>query len=244
MIVVSTEDFELYHDLVNGLRDRRLNFTTIRVGEALPAGTRVVLVGADDPQPVIDGVTVLRGTPAESRQLIDDAVGALRGHGGRTVIGVDPGDRPGIAVVRGNLVVSAFQVPLEEAIDRITDEVAQDPDVIVRIGDGARLKGAQLINSLDNATIELVDETGTTPYIGAGARGTGDVLAAVNIASRPGEPIDHRQIEPTEGELSNIKRTSRERSPTNREIPGALAERVAAGELTIDQALERHRQDE
>ena len=30
--------------------------------------------------------------------------------------------------------------------------------------------------------MELVDETGTTPYLGTGARGVRDILAAVNIA--------------------------------------------------------------
>jgi hypothetical protein len=30
--------------------------------------------------------------------------------------------------------------------------------------------------------VELVDETGATPYLGTGARGVRDILAAVNIA--------------------------------------------------------------
>ncbi len=243
MIVVATEDFELYHDLVNGLRERRLAFTTIEVDEALPAGTRVVLTGNTDPPIEEVDISIIRGTAAESRQLIDEAVAELSSRGGDIVIGVDPGQRPGIAVMRGNLVVSAFQVPLEQAAERIKAEIEDTPEAIVRIGDGARLNGAKLINELDGIQVELVDETGTTPYIGAGARGVGDLLAAVNIASRQGEPIERREIEPTEGELSRIQHLSRQRSPQNREITAALAEQVAIGELTIEQALEQHREE-
>lgn len=243
MIVVATEDFELYHDLVNGLRQRQLEFTTIQVGQSIPADARVLVTGEDDPRPEETEIPILRGSPDESRQLIDEAVTELRSHDGRTVIGVDPGKYPGIAVLRGNLVVSAFQVSIEEAIDRIEAEVGDDPDAVVRIGDGARLKGAQLINELDEGQIELVDETGTTPYIGTGARGTGDLLAAVNIASRPGTPIDQRDVEPTLGEISRIQDQSRQQSEQNRAINTGLAERVANGEITIEQALERHRMD-
>lgn len=241
MIVVATEDFELYHDLVNALDERQLEFTTVSAGEPIPATAQVVIIGEDDPRPDDTDATVLVGAASRAHQLVDEAVEALADPGGRTVIGVDPGDRPGVAVVRGNLVISAFQVPIAEAVDRIQSAVADDPTAVVRIGDGARLKGAKLINELEDSTIELVDETGTTPYVGAGARGAGDVLAAVNIATRPGEPVERRDIEPTPGELTRIKRASREHSPTNRELTSELARRVAVGELTLEQAMEHHR---
>jgi F420-0:gamma-glutamyl ligase len=68
------------------------------------------------------------------------------------------------------------------------------------------------------------------------------VIAAVNISQMEGEVVDVREIEPTEGELTTIKRRSRERSPENREIDAELARRVAAGELTVEEALEEHRE--
>lgn len=242
MIVVATEDFELYHDLVNGLRERELEFTTIQIGESIPADARVVLAGPEDPIPEDAEVPVLTAPAEESRGLIEDAIAKLDEIEGRTVIGVDPGAYPGIAILRGNRVVSAFQVPIEKAVERIEAEVGDDPDAIVRVGDGARLMGTRLINDLD-VPVELVDETGTTPYLGTGATGAGDILAAVNIASRPGEPIDQREVNPTASELSRIQQDSREQSPQNREITSGLAEQVATGELTLEEALERHRED-
>ncbi len=87
-----------------------------------------------------------------------------------------------------------------------------------------------------------MDETGTTPYLGRGARGMDDVLAAVNIARLEGEVVHERSFEPTAGELDVIKQRSRERSEENRTITEALARRVATGDLTLDEALERHRE--
>ena len=245
MIVVATEDFEVYHAVVGELRDREVTFTTLDVGAEFPDGTTAVITAEgdalDEHAVVPDDVPVVVADPEHPRRAVDETMASLRGDEGRTVVGVDPGDRPGIAVIAGDLVVAAFQVPLRDAVEVIREEVADEPDAVVRVGDGARLKGARIVNELDDVRVELVDETGTTPYVGAGARGAGDVLAAVNIARREGEPIDHREIEPTEGELSVIKDRSREASPENREIDEALARRVASGDLSIEEALAEHR---
>ncbi|MFC7008285.1 hypothetical protein [Halalkalicoccus salilacus] len=241
MIVVATEDFEIYHDVVAELRERGVTFTTIEPDDDLPEGTSVVVVGSEESG--FDGVETVHAEPEEPRTAVEAALSILRGGDGRTVIGVDPGDRPGIAVRSGAVVVAAFQVPLTDAADVIREEVHDGVDPLVRIGDGARLQGATIVNALDGVRVELVDETGTTPSLGTGTRGMGDVLAAVNISQMEGEVIDVREIEPTEGELTTIKRRSRERSTENREIDTELARRVAAGELTVEEALEEHREE-
>lgn len=253
MIVVATADFEVYHGTVNELRERGVSFTTIEPGNDLPDGTRVLLtapdddldtvLGADrdaDPDSVSD-IEVVVADPADPRRAVDEALTTLRETGGRTVIGVDPGDRPGIAVCAGAIVLAAFQVPLADASDVIRREATEATDPVVRVGDGARLKGASIIDDLEDLTVELVDETGTTPYLGTGARGMGDVLAATNIARLPGEQVSKREIEPTPGEIETIKRRSRERSNGSRTIDESLARRVARGELTVEEALDEHR---
>ncbi|WP_144903090.1 hypothetical protein [Halobellus captivus] len=248
MIVVATDDFELYHDVVDELRDRGVAFTTLEPGDELPDGTRVVIRSPEDgatatsPTEGSPRVETVVATAEAVRRSVEEAVSILRGGGGRTVVGVDPGIRPGIAVLAGDTIVAAFQVPLADAVETIHREIDDAPDPVVRIGDGARLQGSQLINDLDDVTVELVDETGTTPYLGTGARGMGDVLAAVNIARLSGDAIDSRQIDPTAGELQRIKDRSRRESDDGRTIDEGLARRVAAGELTVDEALETHRE--
>ncbi|MFC7202453.1 hypothetical protein ACFQJC_02930 [Haloferax namakaokahaiae] len=241
MIVVATADFELYHEAVAELRNRGVDFTTIEPGDPLPERTAVVIAAPDDDVGDSD-VSRVTATGEEARRAVDEALAMLRGGSGRTIIGVDPGTRPGIAVLSGETIVAAFHVPLADAVSVIEREANDAIDPLVRIGDGARLQGARIINDLHEIPVELVDETGTTPYLGTGARGMGDVLAAVNIAQMEGEPIESREITPTDGELQRIKSRSREESEDNRTIDEALARRVAAGELDISEALDEHRE--
>jgi hypothetical protein len=242
VIVVATADFELYHEVVAELRDRGTVFTTIEPGDPLPDRARVVVVSPDD-RDAVDvpaGVEQVVASGDDARRAVDEALATLRGGGGRTIVGVDPGTRPGIAVLSGEMVVAAFHVPLAEAVDTVRREIDGEVDPLVRIGDGARLQGARIVNDLDDVPVELVDETGTTPYLGTGARGMGDVLAAVNIARLDGERVDSREIEPTAGELQRIKDESRQRSGGDRTIDEELARRVASGELNVDEALDEH----
>ncbi|MFB6157074.1 MAG: hypothetical protein ABEJ34_04450 [Haloferacaceae archaeon] len=239
MIVVATDDFELYHGAVGELRDRGVTFTTVESGEPLPDGTEVVLRGGDDPA-APDDVREVVASAGDARRAVDEALAVLRGGGGRLVVGVDPGERPGIAVLSGDTVVAAFHVPLDAAAERVRGEVADAASPLVRVGDGARIHGARLVEALDDVPVELVDETGTTPYLGTGARGIGDVLAAVNIARIEGERVDSLPVEPTPGELQRIQDESRRRSAGDRTIDEALARRVAAGDLTVEEALAEH----
>ncbi|QPV63334.1 hypothetical protein I7X12_01485 [Halosimplex litoreum] len=243
MIVVATADFEVYHGVVNELRDRGVTFTTIELDDTLPERTTVVVSAAGEEPPTPDDVPVVRADPDDPRRAVDEVLATLRGGSGRTVVGVDPGERPGVAVCSGEMVVATFHVPLADAAEVVREEVDDAVDPLVRVGDGARLQGAKIIDDLEEIPVELVDETGTTPYLGTGARGMGDVLAAVNIARLEGERVESRTIEPTTGELQRIKERSRERSEENRAIDEELARRVALGELSLDEALGEHRED-
>jgi hypothetical protein len=238
VIVVATADFEVYHEVVSELRERGVQFTTREPGTGLPEDAAVAIVGPEDEHP---SIRTVRAHPDRPRRAVEEALSVLRGGEGRTVVGIDPGDRPGIAVLSGETVVAAFQVPFEEVSNVIAREVEGAADPLVRIGDGARLKGSAIVDELEDVPVELVDETGTTPYQGTGVRGMGDVLAAVNIARLEGEEIESRDVEPTDGEIRQIKTRSRERSDDDRSIDEALARKVALGELSMSEALRRHR---
>jgi len=244
VIVVATADFEVYHDVVRELRERGIQFTTIEPGEEIPAKAAVVVTGEDDSSTLDAELPIVEAAPGTPRDAVEEAIAVLRGGGGRRVIGIDPGENPGIAVLDGDVVVATFQVPPDDVPGIVHREAEDADDPLVRIGDGARLIGARIIDSIEGLPVELVDETGTTPYLGAGARGAGDILAAVNIARLDGELVDSREVSPTEGELKRIKERSREESATNRTIGSDLARRVALGELTIGEALDAHLDEE
>ena len=75
-------------------------------------------------------------------------------------------------------------------------------------------------------------------------RESADVVAAINIARLEGEVVETREVEPTAGELQVIKDRSREAGEDNRAIGEGLARKVATGQLTLAEALERHREDD
>ncbi|WP_336325961.1 hypothetical protein [Halovenus sp. HT40] len=243
MIVVATGDFELYHDAVTELQDRGVTFTTVEPGDELSEETEIVLTGTDDELDVAPDVEIVRAEGGEARSAVEEVIALLRGGGGRTIIGIDPGEQPGIAVLAGDMIVATFQVPPERVAEVVHDEAEGASNPLVRIGDGARLIGARIIDDIEGIPIELVDETGTTPYLGAGTRGVADVLAAANIARMDGERVDERDLEPTGGELKRIQKRSRELSEENRTIDADLAKAVAVGEMTIREALDTHREE-
>lgn len=253
MIVVATQDFEVYHDVVAELRDRDAVFTTVEQGEPLPESASVLIVAADEVENVraenggYDGsqeeLEVVGAESGDPRTAVEAALQLARGEDGQLVVGIDPGDRPGVAVLVGDTVVAAYHVPLADVGEIVREELDEAPDPIVRIGDGARLQGARLVDALGDVRVELVDETGTTPSLGAGASGMGDVLAAANIARRSGEVIEARDVDPTVGELRRIQVRSRDAGEDNRAIDEQLARRVASGEFTVEEALQEHRDD-
>jgi hypothetical protein len=93
--------------------------------------------------------------------------------------------------------------------------------------------------------VEMVDETGTTPHLGKGVHGQviSDIIAAINIALIPGKIVGKQFIEPSNGEVRVIQESSREYSNGRSTIPRLRAKAVAKGELTLDEAIERHKND-
>lgn len=244
MIVVVTEDFALYHAAVAELRERGATFTTREPGVDLPERAEAVISAPHDGLSFRDEPVVHVTTTADDvRDGVEEALGGLREGDGRTVVGVDPGERPGIAVLSGETVVAAYHVPLADAVDTVLAEIDDEPDALVRVGDGDRLRSARLVNDLEDVSVELVDESGTTPTLGRGAAGKGmaDVLAAVNIARMEGDPVETRAVEPTAGETQRIKNESRDRSDGDLTVSEELAREVALGELTLEEAIAQQR---
>ena len=163
---------------------------------------------------------------------------------GSAVIGIDPGDEPGIAVVANGIVEAVYRVPLRQA-PKIVERIQQTyPKILVRIGNGARLEGMNLANALisHGIAVEFVDESGTSPYLGRGTSGIAisDIVAAINIAHAHGTPAGHQDMLPSKGEIRRIQERTRALSEGRTTISRKLAQKVAKGEITINQALAEH----
>jgi hypothetical protein len=248
IIALITSDFAVYEKVVAELKGREVPFVTLRVGEPIPANVDVVITTAEevDSFAVTEGHLVIYDEPAST---VSQAIGAERRStpAGAIIIGIDPGRRPGVAVLSGDMVIAVHQVSVTE-VEPLVRKIQRDyrpTSVLIRIGNGARLITTQVINALLQAgfRVELVDETGTTPHIGRDVHTNTvrDIIAAINIAHIKGVPVGHREVEPSKGEIRVIQEASRSISDGRATIPRYLARQVARGEITIDRAIEMHK---
>ena len=163
---------------------------------------------------------------------------------GCAVIGIDPGEEPGIAVLSNGIIEAVYRVPLGQVVGVIERIKHTYSDILVRIGHGARLASVRLANSIvaQGIPVELVDESGTSPYLGKGTGGAAisDIVAAINIAYTQGVRVGHQEVLPSKGEIRWLQERSRELSGGRTTISRPLAKRVAIGEITMNEALTEH----
>ncbi|HUR68722.1 MAG TPA: hypothetical protein VM370_05700 [Candidatus Thermoplasmatota archaeon] len=245
---ILTADFSVYYDLVQALRARGVAFETLTPGEPVPEHIGVVITtDAEASYVVHPTVVAFRGldTTIHAALRLLQAPGPFR----TCVIGIDPGERPGVAVLADGRVLQLTHARAPEHVQTIVRDVrASVPSerFVVRIGDGAPTFRDRILQTLGDidAAFELVDERRSTPqdYHTAAERDTG---AATNIALTPGAPLmlsDIHPARPTEGELRDIQRKSRMASQGTLTISRALARNVALGYLSLDAAIDRMKQ--
>jgi hypothetical protein len=172
---------------------------------------------------------------------IDVATRILKGKEkfNRLIIGIDPGKRPGVAVIGDDEILSTAQVSSPEKVKPVVKRVIKSypsEETIVRIGHGDTTHRNRIINSLSgfNLKVEISDESRTTRI-----SDSPDIDAAIDIALKSGVAAKKKyKVEPTEGELRDIQRRSRIESKGRVTISMEEARRVAKGKLTLKEAIE------
>jgi hypothetical protein len=217
---------------------------TIAPSDAIGREIGVVITSKEEASEIAFPNVVVASDP---EMTVNEAIRLLRNGAllGCAVIGIDPGEEPGIAVVSNGIVEAVYRVPLGQAVGVIGRIKQTYSDILVRIGHGARLASMHLANSLvaQGIPVELVDETGTSPYLGKGTGGTAisDIVAAINIAYKQGVRVGHQEILPSKCEIRWIQERSRALSEGQTTISRQLAKRVALGEITIKEALTEYK---
>ena len=154
------------------------------------------------------------------------------------VAGIDPGSRPGLAIIGDGRVLVAETVGSPE---RVADEIDRfrrcfrHERLIARVGHGDRTNRNRVIRSIWNSVddVEVVDETSTTRRTEEP-----DADAAVSIALGSGYRLPFPpEVRPTPGEVRDIQRLSRIESGGRVTISSELAESVAKGEISLPEAL-------
>ena len=239
-----TRDPALYHELAGLLRERRWPATSLLPGERIPDHVAVVLTSPEE-APFLSHRRVLSVAPGVDRRALGAAVAHALGTvepDDPVVVGIDPGPRPGYAVVAGPEVIGQGNLESPEAIGGFAAQLRHrfpSHRLLFRVGSGDPPSRNRIVNVLlgHPRSVELVDEQGTTPR---GRRRPRDAMAALTIARSTGHPVRSRlTVTYTPGEIANLQRLSREGSGGRVTISRDSAHRVLRGELTLAEALDQ-----
>jgi len=209
-IAVATVSGKAYYLIVDELKKRNVPFISITPYEPVPMEIKVVLT-TERELPLINHENVLTLKEGEDPQaLINQAIQHLEGKNSyeKIVIGVDPGEVLGIAVLAdGKIIKTGNSFSIKETIDEIGNIIEGLKDVkastiIVRVGDGVPEYKERLLRALDrrlppNVELESVSEAGTDRYISEAKhrRGIRDIVSAIKIARRNGQKFVRRRAE-------------------------------------------------
>jgi len=242
-VALVTRDPALYHELAGLLRERRWPAVSLLPGDRIPDRVAVVLTSPGEAE-LISHPRVLTVGEEVDRRALGAAVEHALEVGDPTeeiVVGIDPGPRPGYAVLAGATVIGEGILDSPEATESFAGHLRHrfpSRHVLFRVGLGDPPTRNRIVNALlDHArSVELVNERGTTPR---GSRRPRDAAAARLIARSPGTPAhDHLAGTITPGEVSNLQRLSREGSGGRVTISRTSAHRVLRGEITLAEAVD------
>lgn len=196
-ICVATSKGRAYYVLVSLLRRAGLPFSSVLPDSDLE-GCDLVLTTADEAKQFGDRALALEDLDENPGIFKGQVVSRLTGEGDVVLVGVDPGKRTGLAVFYGQtkLAFSTFDSSAT-VCSRVAAFERGIPSsrLLVRVGNGNRTMARRFVEELRKevpaATIEVVDESGTStgsPKMKGVQR---DQAAAAKIAFRKGEVVSH-----------------------------------------------------
>lgn len=249
-LAVATRDFAVFHDLVSALRERAFAYHTVEPDRPLPARVRVVItttaeVGLVAPHAEAVGARIVIYT--DPVRTVSEAAQALAGKQtfSRVVVGIDPGERPGVAVIADGILVATAHAASPEAtateVERALGTV-QASAYVVRIGHGAPTQRDRILRAIawlarTGVRIEIVDESRSTPLTSR-TPAERDTTAAAAIALARGIALQGvPEPDPSAGEVRDIQRKSRIHSKGELTISRDLAHAVAVGKMTLEDAV-------
>lgn len=238
VVAVVTEDFRFFYEAVRRLKEKGQPFISLGFSDPLPLNVELVLT-TEGERKRLRGRKVIASDDPE--WAVKAALVLLQGGSfNRMIVGVDPGPRPGIAILGdGKVLLADTLLSPEEVAPAIRDflSLVNTNELLLRIGHGDPTNRDRIINTLWDVTrnIEMVDETSTT-------RRTGHPDAAISIAQTRGELLPSRpRVAPTQGEIRDIQRLSRIESGGAITINSSLARQVALGALALGEAIEKQK---
>lgn len=242
-VAIVTRDPALYHELAGFLRERRWPAVSLWPGDRVPDHVAVVLTSPEEAAAIAHARVLSVGDDIDRRTLGAAVKHALESGdtAAEIVVGIDPGPRPGYAVLAGEAVIGEGNLESPESTGTFANHLRHrlaSRHVLFRVGSGDPLSRNRIVNALlaRHRSVELVNEQGTTPR---GRRRPRDAAAARTIARTPGRVVtEPLAVTFTAGEVANLQRLSREGSGGRVTISRSSAHRVLRGEITLTEAVD------
>ena len=245
---IYTKNFRLYHNLVNGLKKRNISYVSLNTLHHIPQSIGVIITS----HAVIHEVNTPKVVAADAYDSIDHAIDkAMHLLIGKELyhtiyIGIDPGEKPGIALVGDDiLIVKTIVKSPENVCKNVKRFIKEYPahEYLLRIGHGSLLIRNRIINSLIplQIPIEIVDESKTTSSQQT-QRANRDSEAAAAIALLQGGRVQRQlPLKPTRGAIRNIQEKSRQMTNGQFSITQKQAKDVLEGKLSLDEAIKKEK---
>jgi hypothetical protein len=207
-IAVATISGKAYYLLVNELKGKNVPFISLTPNDPVPVEIKVVITTKEE-RHLIDHEKILAyQNGIEPKALINEALQIVQGkeYYEKIVIGIDPGEVFGLAVLAdGKVIETENCFSIEETLDKIKNslknlEKTPIASLSIKIGDGVPAYKEKLLRALDDALparimLESVSETGTNRYLNETRhrRGLRDIVSAIRIAGRSGNTFARRK---------------------------------------------------
>jgi hypothetical protein len=207
-IAVVTVSGKAYYLIVNELKTKNIPFISLIPNDPIPIEIKVVITTKEEQHLINHEKILVYEDDTEPKALINEALQIVQGkeYYEKIVIGVDPGEVFGLAVLAdGKVIETGNCFSAEETLKKIKDilrdlEKTQTASLSVKVGDGVPAYKEKLLRALDNALpsnviLESVSEAGTDRYLNETEhrRGLRDIVSATRIAGRNGYTFPRRK---------------------------------------------------
>jgi hypothetical protein len=198
-IAVATVNGRAYFKLVNELYNKRLSFLSLKPWDSVPSNIKVVITTKEEYSKVEHHTILCYEQDSNPESVVDEAFLKTQGKQGykKIVVGVDPGNSCGIAILGDNKVIETKTASsINDATKLIVENMKRFPaeTKIVRVGDGTPEYTTALVSLLDELLpqeilVEIVKEAGTSrlPRKSVNRRLLKDKVSAIKIAGRTGQ---------------------------------------------------------